>query len=241
MNKGNENKICCDIENYISDKDSICREERQYALFLCNVLRYYKRSDGKVKNIFDACGIPSGAEIENVFYEAAFMRDYFHKSRDDKKDSFNKKLISFVSDKKFEYTGDEINLGRNKFECKDLPKDKMYTAKWMMEAKPDLAVIYKKENEKYLLFIECKFESGESIYKAEDFSLSQRQIQWKIAQFLCKEYWNGDITISDEMEEERSRLVTFVRLSENPKKTPENPIYITELIKLNEDIFKREK
>ena len=40
----------CTIENFIrkgeQDKpnDSICREERQYAVFLYNILRYYQKS-----------------------------------------------------------------------------------------------------------------------------------------------------------------------------------------------------
>lgn len=240
MNNEAKKDYCCSIDNYISDENSICREERQYALFLCNILKYYQSSDARVKIIFDACGIPSDATIENVFYEAAFMRDFFHKSRE-KRESFNQKLITYVSKGKVLYSGKEVNLGRNEIECDDLDKKRKYVIRWMMEAKPDLAVIYKQKNKKFLLFIECKFESGESVYKADKFGLSQRQIQWKIAEFLCKKYWNDDIEVSDVMKKKRSRLVTFVRLPEAPKKLPENPIHITELIKLNEDIFGRQK
>ena len=32
------------IDNYISNEFSICREERQYALYLSNVLRYYGKN-----------------------------------------------------------------------------------------------------------------------------------------------------------------------------------------------------
>ena len=241
MSNEYENKYCCSIDNYISNEYSICREERQYALFLCNILRYYERSNNKAKGIFDACGIPLDAEIKNVFYEAAFMRDYFHKNRELDGESFNKKLINYVSEGNTEYTGDEINLGRNKFTCEGLSIDKMYTAKWMMEAKPDLAIIYKMGQDKYLLFIECKFESSESVYKAGEFDLSQREVQWKIAEFLCVKYWNNAVNISDKMEEKKSRLVTFVRPYEKEKKTRENPISIADIIDLNEAIFVNKK
>ena len=79
------------IDNYINNECSICREERQYALYLSNVLRYYGKNpknkttnrigdNEKVKNIFKACGFNDvdlkNIVIENVFYEATFMRDF---------------------------------------------------------------------------------------------------------------------------------------------------------------------
>ena len=93
------------IDNYISDEFSICREERQYALYLSNVLRYYGKNpknpnkkdaddnskpcnridNEKIKNIFIACGFNEkdieNIVIENAFYEATFMRDIFERNR----------------------------------------------------------------------------------------------------------------------------------------------------------------
>ena len=84
------------IDNYVKDNLSICREERQYALYLSNVLRYYGKNpsgkpanrignDAEVKKIFIACGFKENeldnVVIENVFYEATFMRDFFERNR----------------------------------------------------------------------------------------------------------------------------------------------------------------
>lgn len=73
-------------EKYVSDKFSVCREERQYVLYLSNNLRYYntefRRNDvPNVKKIFNACAIPPDAAIDEVFIEASFMRDYFERNR----------------------------------------------------------------------------------------------------------------------------------------------------------------
>lgn len=224
------------IENYIFDEKSICREERQYALFLNNILYKYKKPNersGEIAEMFDVCHIPSSAEIINVFYEAAFMRDYFHKNRKCGGDSFNKKLIRYVSKKGVEYKGDEVNLGRNKFQCQGLSEDEKYTAKWMMEAKPDLAVIYSLGGKRYLHFLECKFESNESVYKVGDFEKNQCKIQWMIADFLCDRYLS-DLNVSDIMKANgMSCLVQFVR--EKPKNANEIPI--DKLINLNNEIF----
>ena len=88
------------IDNYISDEFSICREERQYALYLSNVLRYYGKNpkhekdpkvgpanrignNEEVEKIFEACGFDNleNIFIKNVFYEATFMRDVFERNR----------------------------------------------------------------------------------------------------------------------------------------------------------------
>ena len=134
-------QMCADvnivnIDNYIrSDKEHkypICREERQYALYLSNVLRYYGKnpnynnSKGEpinrighneiVKKIFRACGFNKKNDfdnldnliIENVYYEATFMRDFFERNRqtnfkkddaeiteENKKFSFNRRLLEY--------------------------------------------------------------------------------------------------------------------------------------------------
>lgn len=81
----------CSIENYIREDKifnySICREERQYAVFLYNILRKYhahasRSNHGRIHEIItETCGIPEKADIKHVFYEVTFMRDFFERNR----------------------------------------------------------------------------------------------------------------------------------------------------------------
>lgn len=298
------------IDNYILDGDSkdskgnnignysVCREERQYAVFLYNILRAYsnpERRQGEVQEkIFNACGLKNNYEIEKVFYEATFMRDIFERNRrivlgegqEDKLlnktfspscyevsygQSFNCKLKEYIAEskdseknpekdsKKNSYK--EHNLGHAKEEDLGYKKDEDMAP--MMNAKPDIAVIYKvdegEETKRYLLFIECKFESGESKY--ED-GKSQREVQGKIAEFLCDKWWKEKdekkIEPAPEMKETEgekteARLVQFVRKKAQPKNKKEkenenenekenenkNKICIGDLIKFDKKIFER--
>lgn len=240
------------LEEYICGENSICREERQYALFLYNILKKYRSLDScegekkvEITEIFKACRIPQEAKIENVFYEATFMRDFFEQNRkcffngksdgilDENKDhSFNCKLVDYISSGKKKYSGKEYNLGRNAIECDELSEKEKYIIRCMMNAKPDLAVVYRVDNlKKKLLFLECKFESAEAPY---EYGLSQTEIQWKIADFLCKTYLEKEsIEVSEGMGEEKSCLVQFVRESTDEP----NVISIQKLIELNNEIF----
>lgn len=84
-------KYGCSIENYIrEDEDSnysVCREERQYAVFLYNILKKYHAHESRIDQdriheiITNTCGIPEEADIKHVFYEATFMRDFFERNR----------------------------------------------------------------------------------------------------------------------------------------------------------------
>lgn len=281
------------IENFIYDKFSICREERQYAVFLYNILRKYSdtktREKQDIVDIFKACNIPSCASIDYVFYEATFMRDFFERNRrlalncreklDNKllqatlspakyktipSKSFNTKLIQYVYGQKYnedeniiEYSGKEQNLGHNTIEFEKLlingkkvpdnEKDWLkYKIKWMMNAKPDIAVIYHiRENaKKFLLFIECKFDSGESSYSYKDKNgnterMSQREVQYNIAEFLCNHYLNSNskekmINPSPSMKNNKSCLLNFVR--ENAD-AANGEIAIEQLIELDNKVF----
>jgi len=287
------------IESFICDEFSICREERQYAVFLYNILCKYsdagkrKKQPQNIKNIFTACHIPENSSIDHVFYEAAFMRDFFERNRRltlsknySKEDlarillqakfspgkcevtaeeSFNTKLIQYVYGKEhkeyenvIKYSGKEQNLGHNTIEFekllingKKLPDNEkdwlQYRIKWMMNAKPDIAVIYHTAEDKlkFLLFIECKFDSGESSYSYKDKNgnterMIQREVQYNIAEFLCSHYLNSNhkekiINPSPDMVKNRKACLTrFVR--ENTD-AANSKIAIEELIKLNDKIF----
>lgn len=125
-----EKQYGCSIENYIRDDNySICREERQYAVFLYNILRKYRKPEDRkgIEKVFDACGIPEEADIKHVFYEATFMRDFFERNRrihwtekaEEKllqksyypkekslrgENSFNYRLLKYVYEDKYEDT-----------------------------------------------------------------------------------------------------------------------------------------
>ncbi len=269
------------IENFICDEFSICREERQYALFLYNIICKYsnfkkrREQSQNVKNIFTACHIPDNASIDHVFYEVTFMRDFFERNRriysSDQceitpEKSFNVKLIKYVYEQTHkehknivEYSGKEYNLGQNAIEFeklfingKNIPdseKDCLkYRVKWMMNAKPDIAVIYHiaENNLKFLLFIECKFNSKESLYSYTDKKgyierMGQRELQWNIAKFLCDCYLNSDnrekiITLAPSMNNHESCLASFVRKNCNADAS-NGEIAIGQLIELNNKIF----
>lgn len=264
----------CSIEHFIQDEYSICREERQYAVFLYNILRKYhskdKRIEKDVVHIFDACNIPPEAEIQSVFYEATFMRDFFERNRrralsknlestllnktfslsncniKDRDRSFNSKLITYVAEKNkvqsVSYEHEEVNLGQNKvsIKCDRLSdkkkRDMELEIRYMMNAKPDLAVIYTEKGEKKLLLIECKFESQESTYEGGH---KQSTIQWEIADFLCKHYLKEEkVQLADKMKEDKkSCIVKFVRKKKEKPNQNENEILIKDLIRLNDEIF----
>lgn len=255
-NEANHNYYKISIENYLNYSCSICREERQYALFLYNILRKYhspkkRTEDDFVTGVFNACGLSDKADIENVFYEVTFMRDFFERNRRlmlgdnpnkdllksnfkptgdwsnnkpcykmPKEDSFNAKLLKYATGSDKSYIGEEYNLGAR---GSGLVKE-------MMNAAPDIAVVYREDDKKYLLFIECKFESGEDTYKSGN---KQCHVQWCIADFLCKNYLT-DLTVSPIMKDERSHLVKFVR-EKNEKSSKDNEIEIDDLISINDN------
>lgn len=280
----------CSIENYIrgdaySDY-SICREERQYALFLYNILWKYRqptvdREKDGIKNVFAVCGIPKEAQITNIFYEATLMRDFFERNRrihweggKEKKlqqrsfspsegnkhlnhgESFNYKLIKYVYEDIcggefpiMQWDEEENNLGskcnkikiRNRMrEISDEKKNKILSrVQQMMNAKPDIAVVYEDGGRKYLLFLECKFESGESSYHKGD--VRQCEIQGKIADYLC-EYVLDEIEVSPFMKTQKgnrqyvSPVIQFVR-EKKESSFEAKEILISDLIRLNNEIF----
>jgi len=311
------------IDNYIrfykkDDKAKecppICREERQYALYLSNVLRYYGkdpqnriRDNEKVKNIFKACGFNDvdlkNIVIENVYYEATFMRDFFERNRkihfendakiteENKRLSFNLRLLKYCwcnylkesKDELEDFIAEEIEMtnfeeknygSRNeipflkyaeyvkknfknekefKEECDSIENKREFSkdiklrriVRAMMNAKPDLAVIYydnKGKGLRKLLFIECKYKSQEDKYKfysydvnekVEKGEISQTKAQGYIANFLCGYYMKNVVELSGIMKKNNeSKMVKFVTAS-----AKDGEINIKDLIELEEDIF----
>ena len=321
------NRYDVSMKNYIAADLSICREERQYALYLSNILRYYGAHEHREKiregdaelyrflvRLYVLCGIceeetkeiPKELTIENVFYEAAFLRDFLERNRRIKlagkrkkvgseiekicrqksylttkgdqadysvgdigrieADSFNYCLLKYVmsvGDKEAINTiGSDViaaiterNYGHN-----EIP-DGLLSKAWekqllvcMMNAKPDLAVCYARGDKRYLLFLECKFESRESSYGRKDRSgengsgengssqkegdrLTQTRVQWHVARFLTEyltdHFRDEPIGIPASMaDKEQSVLVTFGRNDDEPEK-----LEIGKLIRLERKIF----
>ena len=287
------------IDDYVNGDCSICREERQYALYLSNVLRYYGKHHQKLKENYKAQNIfksifgewepDENHTVDYVFYESTFMRDIFERNRRyyltkdkdcanlkkvyakksfkpacytvDKKDSFNHKLVKFCCGNEVPYDDSisitEINYGHNAPDeyYKNI-KNKMQA---MMNAKPDLAIIYKENGDRYLLFIECKFDSYEGRYynngndNDDEKVIYQREAQGLIAEFLCKDKnsYFSDLKVSKIMKHNMkkyktqyiSEIVQFFRDAkcsggveiDNEEKIVK--INITDLIKLESKIF----
>ncbi len=170
-----------DLKRYLNDAPYICREERQFAFYLA----------GKIKEGFYAQKIfgcdKKDIEILDVFYEVAIMRDFLHEYGK----IFNNKYIPYLH-KKLK----QLNIATTEY---TLPKEEdperikhanHWTAphplaQWMMNAKPDIAVLYKKKEKLYLMFIECKYTSGQDTYKKNGFTLKQVETQELILEFIC--------------------------------------------------------
>ncbi len=89
------------LDRYIDEKDPICREERQYALFLYNYLCSMKK--GEVSEQDKIRMQLFGTEpvvIEAVYYEATFMRDLFFwdKKQKEWEQRFNQYLLEYVKE-----------------------------------------------------------------------------------------------------------------------------------------------
>lgn len=102
----------------------------------------------------------------------------------------------------------------------------------MMNSKPDIAVIYEDNGKHYLLFLECKFESRESTSPR---GASQTDIQWHIADFLCKSGYFGNVKIKVPESMNKKKQSVKVVFSRNCNK---DTIEIASLIKLEQQIFK---
>jgi hypothetical protein len=188
-----------DLKNFLIDDNSICREERQYALYLYNSLLKCKTIN-ILGNTYD---------IVQAYYEATFMRDYFFTSNDKKE--FNEKLILFSNDRlkelytksncvnKENYDYSLINRNSEGNPEKHInhwkTENRSPIAKWMMNAKPDIALLLRNDKNEYFLYsIECKYESKEDCYTSivdgdndkRIIKCRQHELQKLVIIFLCE-------------------------------------------------------
>lgn len=297
------------IDKYIDDKDSICREERQYAVFLYNYLNSMKNkewSDNEEDSIKSKLFGEGNIKITHVFYEATFMRDFFYWDRKNYKETksfenenlskerFNKYLLDYVRDivndenglrNKIEL-GKKVNCDKKNWCCTKQEKDNLnqfmedvpeyyyeyhlgmaigrglgkgkkqkidlgetinQLLKALMNSKPDIAVLFEKDNKSTLAFFECKFESPEGSSGKEETKISQTEAQNAIAYFLTKYFAaNTDEEKCNENEKsnnyenlyqvaedwEKTKIVNFYRDKSKNNKC-EVDIRITDLIEFN--------
>ena len=99
------------LNNYFGGKDKegneikpICREERQYALFMYNkILELVQKEQSDYndndKILLGNLGLDVNSKILNVYYEVTFMRDFIFKEKINKGKDFNDSLYNYIKDK----------------------------------------------------------------------------------------------------------------------------------------------
>ena len=201
------------LEDYLCSGNPVCREERQYALFLANCL--------KMNNSNNICRLIMGdSKIIDVFYEATFLRDYWYRD----KEMINEKLWKYVN-KNVNDAQSEIYQNTERHPNYWGIEMKNPVVMWMMNAKPDIAVLWENGQGVYLSFIECKYLSdlGEYTYTNNDKEIvkTQLKIQEYILDFLCNElkllYSNKSVNYGS---------VKIVRFVANNKKKGDDEIEI---------------
>ena len=196
------------LEDYLGRK-LVCREERQFALFL--YLAFLEKKKGNldpwITELVKFCLEEKEQDpiIEEVYYEATLMRDYFagcKKRSGSEAEEFNRGLLHFCldflpcgkerADKCIEELTEncggrmDCHLGTKKVkdaikkrypnikaimknETEDVPqlyeKACLDIARMMMNATPDLLVIYRIGGERYAKALECKYQSGQGTYE----------------------------------------------------------------------------
>lgn len=185
------------INNYINSENPICRDGKQYAVYLFQILCGCKR----VKIDFDNY-TNKKYEVSRAYYEASFLRDYFNDAKD--KADFNARLLRFANRKLRSLFAGEEEQGAllEKVDAKAVSADEVYNvdaepdytnpgfdmgkhingwtkeerlyrnpiARWMMNVKPDIALLLKrrgiKRSEYRMHFIDCKYVDGIDTYPA---------------------------------------------------------------------------
>ena len=212
----------------------VCREERQYALFLYNKLLSLVKKDSydkEDKGLLEKIGLNKNAKILKVYYEVTFMRDFFYKNKCEKIHNFNGLLFKFVElllnnkyindsireeiDKLIDSPLNDINYGSNSKKNKEFKQNFPIVSRFisaMMNNKADIGILYEDlENKRHLKLIECKYESGVDVYDfGNNFKMPQYVIQYYITKFICEKLFP-----KDEVKAEYPVLVSFKQKNKN--------------------------
>lgn len=213
------------LNNYFGGKDKegneikpICREERQYALFLYNKIlnlvnkRIYDEDD---INLLKNLDLDENAKILQVYYEVTFMRDFFFKIKNGK-DSYNSNLKCFVK----ELINNHKSFGfEYDFQYEEYLVTKYMSA--MMHCKPDIGIYYNINGKLHLKFIECKYSSPVKPYNLLEgkgkYNIKQYVIQYYITKFICEKLFLN-------VEAKYPVLVNFVNKKKENKTTNKESI-----------------
>ena len=229
------------LNEFINGNDSICREERQYALYLYNILD--KQGSIVIKNNEKK----QDYKIEKVFFEVSFLRDYFERCNDDDKKEFNTSLIHFSRNHvkvspnnkiwdKFEgsdFLQGHVNGWHNKSDVWKTVGTKL--PQYLMNAQPDIGMLLSDNNGYHICFIECKYCSGFGKYPSKSSkgdSLStdeggyhQLDVQNYIAEFLCSSEYGLNAYYNNEKLKPLSPKCTMVAWFTNNDKMQKKQEY----------------
>lgn len=216
-----------DLVNYLSFPP-ICKEERQFALCFANKLE--NKDPVIIKRLMDRGLLLERDIIEKVYFEVAIMRDYWNSN----KKVFNEALLDYVTSNpekfpvniKLNTDGHKIDEGCELHANSWTPPNAI--ARWMMNAKPDIGLIIKRQGKCILSFIECKYTSNEVPYKHEEVegSLKQTELQEIILDFIVNKL---EAKYNEEsLEKGQVRLVRFIH--ENRSNDNEIEINVKDLI-----------
>ncbi len=224
------------LKNFLSKDDSICREERQFALFLYLVFLKKKRKETGGKNgeyidqtVRKCLELEDTQDVEiiDVYYEASLMRDYwkyFQNNKNGEESEFNEKVLHFCLDFQLgavkakeeidrllsnqpklrssyigqtfwqgavkEAYGNEVSklMKENSDSITDEEKQQigikagLDIAKMMMNATPDILVVYNLDGRLYAKALECKYQSKEGKY--QDVAGAKNRMQLFIQQCI---------------------------------------------------------
>ena len=170
------NTTSFDLKDYFAAMP-ICREERQYACWLTSCLQN-SESDVR-KTVCEKFKKPY--KIIQMHFEVSIMRDFWNACSLESRGEFNKKLLRF--------TKSEVPV-ENQYKHPNF-WDSPPLMRWMMNAKPDIALLVEENGELRLYFIECKYQSGEDKYidrtTSPNYLCSQCDVQKSILDFLCSD------------------------------------------------------
>lgn len=200
-----------DLSLYLGGKEPICREERQYAAFLYSIFLQAKNDKDNLssesQNIINNClniSCLKNIEIIDVYFEAAILRDFHNQFRN----GFNKGLFKFADiDNDINSLKEnarsimyEHNLGEttavktiNNLDNQEIKRKALLLSK-MMNAKPDLLVIYSDGKKIYARILECKYKSNAGKYKDDEGSetINQELVQECILAFLFRSRFKSE-------------------------------------------------
>lgn len=248
------------FENYVtSSSKPICREERQYALYLYNLMQLYQNSNyrNNLEELFKGTNFcDKSINFDHIVLEAAFMRDLFERDRADKTIlSFNERLLNFIKNNISNHLfteNEEINkqlqeevalllnnieklspynLGAKKGQEEII---KLTSSNCIIKSLLKIMMNVKPDiaffTDNELYFWECKYSSPESKYTMGPLKISQIIAQKWVGKFLCDSDTTANYKFID------SKKIIFFYHKNNHKQY-DYAFEIDKLINLNKELL----